>query len=183
MVKRGIAAYLDFVNTPAGTALVVVVSLAICAAILLWAWHGSRWSRWQRIPAVLAAVVLTLIMATIYAVALAQGWWGGLYFRTPLVVQAAMLVPLSLVGWVAWLLGYGWLSEHSRFPLLVYAAGALLLIPAAVLADRTESSRGLLMIAADGEVWVEALLGALALLAPVFIFEGVRRGLSRDLLP
>ncbi len=172
-----ITAYLEFVHSAAGGTIVIGLSLAVCVAVVLWARRGERWA------VLLAAGVLTALVAVIYAVAVAAGWWGGAYFRAPVIVQAATLVALSFTGWVAWLLGYGWLAGRSRYPLLVYAAVALLAVAATILADRANVSGGLVLVADDGKTWIDALIGTGIMLVPVILFEVIQRALARDALP
>lgn len=175
-----ISAYLEFVGTPTGTIVLVLASLLICIAVVYRVWGGHHW---ERLPALVAAGTLTMLILLVYGIAVAAGWWGGAYFRTPPIVQVATLVPMSLIGWVGWLLGYGWLSSHSRHPLQIYLLGSLLLVFLVVLADRAELSRGTILIADDGKIWVEAVIGAILMLAPVLLFETVRRAVARDALP
>lgn len=175
-----IAAYLDFVQGVVGATTVIVLSLVACCSVVLWARLGARA---VRLSALAVAGTLTVLVALVYALAVASGWWEGAYFQTPLVVQLATLLPLSVAGWLIWLMGYGWLTEHSRHPLLIYAALALLLIVAVAVADRENISGGLVYVADDGEAWLEALLGVAVMFAPILLFEAIRRTLGRDTLP
>jgi len=180
IVAKAILAYLEFVRSPNGRLVVVVLSLAAFAIIVLWARGGARHERW---PSVVAASLMTILVAGIYGIAVAAGWWSGAYFRTPALVQAATLLPVSVVAWTAWLAGYGWLTARTRRPLLIYGMVALLLTLAVGIADRAELSGGLVLVAEDGKTWLNALVGLGMMFVPVLLFEGIRRGLEQDVLP
>jgi hypothetical protein len=98
-------------------------------------------------------------------------------------VQLLTLLPILLAAWIAWFMGYGWLVGHRRHPLLIYTAVALCLVLAVSIADRMEVSGGLLLLAPNGAIWVDALLGVAMMFAPVLFFEAIRRSLGRDALP
>jgi hypothetical protein len=180
MVTRVIETYVSLVQTTAGAIIVTSLSLLICAAIVLWARRSSFEQHW---PVFAAACTMTGLLIGVYAFAVAAGKWQGEYFRTPLIVQVAMLLPLSLAAWGAWLTLYGWLATHSRHPLLLYTLAACLLIPLVVMADQAEISGGLVLVGPDGETWVDAVVAVGLILIPVFVFEGIRRGLAQDMLP
>lgn len=180
VVAKAIMAYLQYVRSPTGSIVVVVLSLAAFAIIVLWARRGARHERW---PAFVAASLMTVLVAAIYGIAVAAGWWSGPYFRTPVLVQAATLLPVSVVVWTAWLAGYNWLTSRTRRPLLVYGIVALLLVLAVGMADRAELSGGLVLVAEDGRTWLNALVGLGMMFVPVLLFEGVRHGLEKDVLP
>jgi hypothetical protein len=180
MLIKALSLYLGIAQSPAGAVFLVLLSLATCAAIVLWARRGSYQ---QRLPVLVAACVLTVLVLTIYGVALVAGWWGGAFFLAPIAVQIAVLVPLSLAVWVLWLMGYGWVSTRSRHPLLIYSLVALLLIPLAVVADQANVTGGLVLVAEDGQTWIDALIAVALFLTPVLTFEGIRRGLANDALP
>lgn len=180
IVAQALLAYLQFVRSPNGRMVVVALSLAAFAIIVLWARRGARHERW---PAFVAASLMTVLVAVVYGIAVAAGWWSGAYFRTPALVQAATLLPVSVVVWTAWLAGYGWLTGRTRRPLLIYGIVALLLILAVGLADRAELSGGLVLVAEDGRTWLNALVGLGMMFVPVLLFEGVRHGLEKDVLP
>jgi hypothetical protein len=80
-------------------------------------------------------------------------------------------------------MGYGWVAAHSRYALLTYGFAGLLIILGTALADRGELSGGLLLVAPDGAIWIDALVGVATMLAPILLFEGIRRSLARDALP
>jgi hypothetical protein len=173
--------YLDFVRTGPGAIIVLVFALAVCIALVLWARRGEGWQRW---PVLISAAVMTVVLVGIYGLALAAGWWGGgEYFKTPILVQMATLVPLSLAAWLVWLAGYGWLSARSGHAPLLYAVLALLVIPAAVMGEGARVAGGLIRPVTDGETWRLALVVVSLLLAPILLFEGVRRTLASDALP
>lgn len=179
-VVNAISAYLDFVHTAPGGVTVVALSLAACAGLVLWAFRGARE---ERRTALVVAGTLTGVVVAAYLLAVAAGWWVGAYFETPLLVQAAVLLPISVAGWLVWLMGYFWLAARSRYPLRIYTVLALLLISAAAVADRANIAGGLVIVAGDGMVWIDALIGGAVMLAPLLLFEGLRRGLERDVLP
>jgi hypothetical protein len=180
MVAKGLQLYLEFAHSALGGALLIVVSLTICLAILLWARNRGHAERW---PLFLASSTLAIIVALLYGLAVVAGWWGGAYFQTPLIVQMATLLPVSMVVWGGWLLGYGWLTDHSRHPLLIYLLIGIGIVGAVAVADSAELSGGLLLVADDGTTWIDAVIAVGVLLLPVLLFEGIRRGLSGDTLP
>ena len=180
MATSLIATYVEFARSAIGGVIVVALSLLACGAMVLWARRGADGERW---PALLAATAMTVLVTIIYVIALAAGWWGGAYFQTPLLVQLALLIALSMTVWLAWLTGYAWLAERSGRALLIYGGLALLLILAVALADRAELTGGLIRVAEDGKTWIDALIGAGIMLAPLVLYEGIRRGLARDALP
>jgi hypothetical protein len=180
MISQAISAYLGFVQSAAGAAVVILLSVVACVAIFRW---SAQRGHVERRCALVAAGVLTVLVAGIYGLAVAAGWWAGVYFETPLLVQVALLLPLSVVGWLAWLMGYAWLAARSSRALWIYVLVALLLVAVAAAADRMELAGGLILIAEDGQLWGDALIGVAAMLMPLLLYEGFRRGLSRDVLP
>jgi hypothetical protein len=181
MLWQAFSAYVAFVETDLGRVVAVVLCLAVIGMAVLWARRRVWWERW---PLLIAAGVLTLVVVAIYAVAVGSGWWvGSFVWHTPPVVQAALLVPVTLVGWLAWFAGYSWLAAHTRHPVLIYTALALLLLPVVVLADLANISRGLIQISDDGQTWKNAVAGVGLVMAPIVVFEGLRRGLQLDALP
>lgn len=180
MVSMAILQYLEFVHRPIGGIVVVVLSVVACAAIVLWV---MRRAREERLPVLVASSFLSGVVIGVYGAAVASGWWHGAYFETPLVVQAATLLPLSIAGWLAWLLGYGWVAAHSRHPLLVYLLVGLLLTVIVVVADGAELTGGLILIAEDGQTWHNALVALGFMFVPILMFEGIRNVLARDALP
>jgi uncharacterized membrane protein len=118
------------------------------------------------------------IVGGIYALALANGWWGGDYFDTPLVVQAGLAVPLLLVGLTAWLAGYRWLIERSNQALQIYVAVSLFIALAVAIAHRLNLGRGKILVGPDWTVLYDAIFGELLAWVPVLIFEWLRRTLE-----
>ena len=180
MLAATIYEYLSLVQRPTGAALVVIVSLVACTAMAWWAWRRTDV---EHALVFLAAGALTAVSVVTYVVLVVGGWWQGAYFQTPLLLQLAVFTPVSLAAWLAWLLGYRWLASHSRHPLLIYAIVALLAIPTGILADRSEATGGLVRVAPDGLVWTDMVVGIVVLLAPLLVFEALRRRLSDDVLP
>ncbi len=174
------SAYFQLVYSAPGEIIVIGLSLVACAAMVAWAKQRAHEERWSAFIATAGFVVL---LAAAYVLAVTLGWWQGDYFKTPLLAQLAVLVPLSVAGLLAWLMGYGWLTSHTRRPLLIYTVVALLAVPAAAIADRANVGNGLFVVAEDGMLWVDALIGAVAVLTPILLFEGIRRVLQRDALP
>ena len=180
MVARALAAYLEFSQTGIGLLGLAALSLAGCVAVAVWAYRGADP---LRRAILVVAGILTIIVIAIYGLEVATGRWAGAYFKAPLIAQAAPLLPLALVAWLAWLRGYSWLAAHSRHPLPLYAIGALLLVPLVIAADRAELSQGQILVAQDGMAWTTALMVAGISLFPIVLFEMSRRILERDLLP
>jgi hypothetical protein len=131
----------------------------------------------------MAAGGLTAVVVVIYVALVVGGWWQGEYFWSPLLLQLAVLAPVSLAIWLGWLLAYRWLASHSRHPLLICTVVALLASPTSILADRIEITGAHKMLAPDGLIWTTALVATVLLLAPLLVFEGLRRLLSADVLP
>jgi hypothetical protein len=181
MVEHAFIAYLSFVQTGLGRLVIAALCVVTLGGMVLWARRAAWWQRW---PILIAACVLTVLVAAIYALAVATGAWGGAYLtHTPPVVQTALLIPISLVGWVLWLAGYGWLVAHSRHPVLIYSLLALLLIPLVVVADQANVGGGVIVVAEDGDMWKDAVVGIGLMLIPVLVFEGIRRTLQTEALP
>jgi hypothetical protein len=127
--------------------------------------------------------MMALVVAVIYWAAVVSGRWSGAYFHTPPLIQAAMLLPLSLTWWMVWLAGYGWLTARNRYALFIYSALMGLFIIVMDLIDRSDASHGLFIIGEDGTVWIDAVAVAILFLAPVLAFEWVRNRLAREFLP
>jgi hypothetical protein len=181
MADQAFSAYLSLTGTTLGRLVLAALSLGVLGALVQWARSGEGWQRW---PVFITACILTAVVTIIYGIALAANWWTGDYFQeTPLLLQLMLLVPLTLLSWLIWLTGYGWLVTHTRHPVLIYGAVAILLIGAAIVADRAEISGGLVLVAADGEVWKDAVVGIGLMFVPILIFEGVRQALQTDALP
>jgi hypothetical protein len=159
-------------------AALVLLTLAI---LVIWIRHGPPEVRW---PVLISAASLSVLGTVIYWIAVSSNVWRGPFFVTvPLLTQLGIFVPFSLLGWIAWLSTYGWVMSRSCHPLLLYSGLALLAVPLAMIADRTELSGGLILVAEDGKVWIDALIAAAFVVSPVVLFEAVRRGIGRDILP
>lgn len=181
MLAGVLKAYIQFAGSGVGGITLVALSIAACAALVRWA---RRRDHQERHLVFLMALGMTVLGLAVYTFAVLTGWWSGTYFRIPLIVQLAVLAPLSAAVWTAWLLGYGWLADHSRQPLATYTFLGVLIVLAVSVADRLELTGGLVEIARDGATWIDALVAVAVMMAPVVLFEGIRRALARtSLLP
>src|SRR5436305_66087 len=124
MIRTALLGYLDFVRSPLGSLAIVLLAVALCVGIGLWV-RQNRAD--DRLPLVLTAGTLTGFFAAVYGLAVTAGWWRGAYFQMSPIVQASTLLPLSLLGWLAWLRGYIWLAARTRYAVLTYALIGLLM--------------------------------------------------------
>src|SRR6266852_4588188 len=126
-----------------------------------------------------AAVMLTGLVAIVYVLALLAGWWTGAYFTVSPVIQAAVLLPFSLLFGTFWLAGYRWLADHTRQPVQIYIALSLLLVLAVAVAHRLNIGQGQILVGPGYAVVVEAVFAMLILWIPVLVYEGLRRNIER----
>ena len=75
---------IQFLQSPFGGALVVIVALAAFAMTLIW---GRRPGYPDRMTAVYAATFTSVLVAAITIVAVAAGWWQGTFLAIPLQMQ------------------------------------------------------------------------------------------------
>jgi hypothetical protein len=180
MATAILAGYIEFATSGVGIIVLTALSIGALALIVGWATRGRRG---ERLPVLVTATILSVFVVAFYAVEVRGGAWSGGYFSIPFVVQLLTLLAIVFAAWIAWFMGYGWLIGHRRHPLLIYTAVALCLVLAAAIADRMEVSGGLLLLAPNGVIWLDALLGVAMMFAPVLLFEAIRRGFGRDALP
>jgi hypothetical protein len=180
VATRIVSAYLHFVHSGTGGAAIAILSVAVCAALVVWVRRQGRPERGWIFG---VACVMAALGAGIYWSAVASGWWSGAYFQTPPLIQALILLPVSLTWWVVWLLGYGWLAARNRHALLIYPMLMALFIVVMDVVDRANASRGLFIVSEDGTVWIYALVGAVISLAPLLLYEWARNRLAREFLP
>jgi hypothetical protein len=172
-----IEAYLQFVGSGTGglTTIGLCLVISIVVATLVWrSKHGDLRAL------LVAAGVLTLLAVAGYLAIIRFRWWGGTFVHDVAIsVQLATLVPTALVGWLAWLGGYGWLASRVRYPQLVYLAVGMLLVIMAAAADRVELSHGLIDIGGDGNVWFDAALLLALMFVPLIAYDAIRHTLRR----
>jgi hypothetical protein len=180
MATTVLAAYIAFATSVVGSIVLTALSVSLLTLTVVWARRGRGI---DRLPVLVGSAILSIILVALYGLGVSGRAWGGAYFTIPLFIQMVTLLPLVIIGWLAWFMGYGWLVDHRRHPLLIYSAVALVLVAAASVADGMEISGGFLLLAPNGTVWVDALMGVGMMLAPVLLFEGIRRGFGRDALP
>src|SRR5438270_1729935 len=166
--------YLAFLRSIEGQLTVLVVALLIVCALLVWA-RGNA----ERVLILGTAALMSGIIGGIYALALANRWWSGDFFDTPLVVQASLAVPLLLVGLTAWLAGYRWLIERTNQALQIYVAVSVLIVLGVAVAHRLNLGRGKILVGPDWTVLYEAVIGELLAWIPVLVLEWLRRTLER----
>jgi hypothetical protein len=126
-----------------------------------------------------AAAVLTGLVVAVYVLALSVGWWTGAYFALSPVVQAAIVVPLSLLGLTVWLAGYHWLGDHSNQPVQIYFAISVLLVLGVAIAHRFNLGQGTILVGPGSAVVVQAAVAQIILWIPVLVYEGLRRNVER----
>ncbi len=171
---------LEVLRSPPGGFAIVLGAVAVVVGVLLWARAPEAADRRLGLS---VAVVLTLLVSCIYALAVALGWWAGAYFETPLVVQAALLVSITLPGCLLWLATYSWLADHHHQALQICFAFSLLTILAVAIAHRLNLGRGAILVGPDLAIVWQAALGMLLLWLPIAMYEALRRGLERVTLP
>jgi hypothetical protein len=171
---------IQILHTAVAALVSVVAAAAIVTAILIWA---RRPGEADRQLALGVAFGLTVLVAVIYAMALILGWWGGAYFETPFVVQAGILVSVTLPGCVVWLAGYQWLSAHARQPLQIWFAISLLIVLMVAIAHRLNVGRGTILVGPDLAIIWQAVIGVALLWLPILLYEALRRGVERVTLP
>jgi hypothetical protein len=172
---------LDFLRSSQGAVVTAGLAVLVAAGLVVWA---RQQGHSERLLILGVGVVNTALVGAIYAVAVAGRWWMGAYFETPAVVQGAILLSTSLLGWTVWLGGYRWLSEHSRQPLQIYVAISLLLVLAVAIAHSLNLGRGAILVGPGLTVVLDAAIGQVLLWIPVIIYEALRRTIERaEILP
>jgi hypothetical protein len=167
--------YLAFLRSVQGQTVVLGTALVVIVGLVLWARGHS-----ERVLILGTAALFSGIAGGAYALALANHWWAGDFFDTPLSVQAGLTVPLLLVGLTVWLAGYRWLIDHTDQALQIYVAVSLLIALAVALAHRLNLGQGKILVGPDWTVLYEAVIGELLAWVPVLIFEWLRRTLERS---
>jgi hypothetical protein len=167
-------------QNPIPNLIVVLVALATSAALLLWARQPGHRDREAYVSAITGAGILVVI-ANVFAPAI--GWWGGVrrtYFQAPLLILA-LLTGVGAMGWFALLLmGYRWLANRSpKLTLLVSGLIMLVLLPAAtVIGDQFGTRSGVVTFGGGYTVWHDVLVGEGFFLAPILLYEVLRRHLG-----
>jgi hypothetical protein len=171
---------LEVLRSPLGGTLIVFGALAIFGGVFRWAYapEGA-----DRRLALSVAGALTLVVGCVYVLALALGWWGGAYFETPMLIQAAILLSVTLPSCLLWLASYRWLADHNHQPLQICFAISLLVVLAVAAAHRLNLGRGAILVGPDLAVVWQAAIGMLLLWLPILLYEALRRGLERVTLP
>jgi len=162
----------QFLQSPFGGTLVVIVALAVFAMTLIWAQRPGHPDRWA---AVAAATGTSLLVGLITLIAVAAGWWRGAFFAIPLVVAVAIDLPLSIAGYTLWLGGYRWLTHQTRHAFLIYAGVVLAFIPVVLLVDPIQMGRGQFTMGSGYSIWIDALVGQVVMWSPVLFYEVIRR--------
>ena len=162
----------QFLQSPLGGTLVVIVALAAFAAAIIWA---RRPGHPDRIASVYAATVTSALVLVITIVAVTAGWWQGTLFAIPLIVAATIDLPLSIAGYTLWLGGYRWLASKTRRAFLIYIVVVLAFIPVVLLVDPIQMQRNQFSLGNGYTVLTDALVGQVVMLSPVLAYEAIRR--------
>jgi hypothetical protein len=173
--------YVRLLESPFGGTILLVGTLCLWMAVLLWARQGAL----ERRLLVIIAGCMALLDGAIYGVLIRLGWWGGVFVHyTPVPLQVALVVALALVAWTAWLSGYHVLVVRQfRAPVVIYLASTVLITQAVVHADRANVGGGF-FVHRLGEIWwLDLAAATVHLLVPLLAYEVTRDRLARDLLP
>jgi len=154
----------------------MLAAVVIVGGLIVWARQRGHA---DRLLVLGTAAMLTGLVAIVYVLALLAGWWTGAYFTVSAVIQAAVLLPLSLLFGTFWLAGYRWLADHTRQPVQIYIALSLLLVLAVAVAHRLNIGQGQILVGPGYAVVVEAVFAMLILWIPVLVYEGLRRNIER----
>jgi hypothetical protein len=171
---------LEFMRTGEAAVVSLFGVAAVLGGVLAWA---RRPEQADRRLALGVAVVLTVLIGCIYVLAVAVGWWAGAYFESPIVVQASILVVVTLPGCVLWLAGYQWLTDHTRQPLQICFAVSLLIVLTVAVAHRLNLGQGAILVGPDLAVVWEAAMAIALLWLPILVYEALRRSVERLTLP
>jgi hypothetical protein len=132
---------MDFFQSIPGGVVLTLAGLVVYGALLAWV---RRAGHADRLPALVAATGMGLVVAAANLLAQALGWWGGHW-------SYALPIPLQVSFWVLWitpvmtvlLAGYRWLLRHVRRPRLAYGLlGLLVFAPGLVFIDNWALSTG-----------------------------------------
>jgi len=164
-------------QNPLADSIVILVALATTTAFVLWAWQPDHRNRKVFMAAITGAGVL-VFLANVFAPAI--GWWGGTFFRAPLLVLALLTGIGAMGGFAILLLGYRWLAARKpKLALLVYGLIMLVLLPAAtVIGDQFATRSGVVTFGGGYTVWHDVLVGEVFFLAPILLYEALRRRLG-----
>ena len=171
MTIEGTPPEFQFLQSPLGGTLVVIVALAAFVVTLIWA---RRPGHPDRMTAVYAATFTSVLVVAITIVAVAAGWWQGTFFAIPLIVAAAIDLPLSIAGYTLWLGGYRWLAGKTRRAFLIYIVVVLAFIPVVLLVDPIQMQRNQFSLGNGYTVLTDALVGQVVMLSPVLAYEAIR---------
>jgi hypothetical protein len=167
---------MDFFQSVAGGLVLTLAGVVVYGALLTWA---RRPGHAERLPALVAATGMGLMVAAANVLAQALSWWGGHW-------SYALPAPLQVSFWVPWitpvmtvlLAGYRWLLRHVRRPRLVYALlGLVVFAPGIVFLDTWALSTGRLSLGAGYTLWHDVLVGQAFFWLPVLFYEVARRQL------
>jgi hypothetical protein len=169
---------IQFLASPAGGALVGIIALATFAVVIAWT---RRPGHPDRVAAVYAAGVTSLLVVAVTLVAVSAGWWQGAFLAVPLIVQAAIFLPFSIAGYTLWLGVYRWLAGRTRHAFVIYAVVVLAFIPVVILVDPVQMQRGQFSMGNGYTIWADAAVGQVVMWSPVLAYEAIRRwrGASR----
>jgi hypothetical protein len=165
-------------QNPIADIIAILVALATSAVLLLWAWQAGHRDRKAYVLAITGAGILVVI-ANVLAPAI--GWWGGTFFQKgPLLILALLTGVGAMGGFALLLMGYRWLAARKpKLALLVYGLMLLVLLPAAtVLGDQFASRSGVVTFGGGYTVWHDVLVGEVFFLAPILLYEALRRRLE-----
>jgi len=178
MMTTVIPSFHRLLQNPLADVLVVLLALATCAALLLWAWQPGHRDRRAYVLAIIGAALL-VVSANVAAPAI--GWWGGTYLEKAPLLILALLTGMGVMGGFALLLmGYLWLAHRSpKLALLV--SGLILLVlfpPAVILGDQFALRSGVLAFGGGYTIWHDLLVGEGFFLALILLYEILRRHLG-----
>jgi hypothetical protein len=152
--------------------------LATTTALGVWAWQPEHRDRKASVSAIMGAGLL-VVLANV--VAPAMGWWGDTYFQKgPLLILAVLTGVGAMGGFALVALGYRWLAARKpKLALLVLGLFMLVLFPAAVgIGDQSALRAGVLTFGGGYTVWHDVMVGEVFFLAPILLYEGLRRRLG-----
>jgi hypothetical protein len=165
-------------GNPLADILVILVALATTTALAVWAWQPEHRDRMASMAAIMAAGLL-VVLANV--VAPAMGWWGGTYFQKgPLLILAVLTGVGAMGGFALVVLGYHWLAARTpKLARLVLGLFLLVLFPAAVgIGDQFALRAGMMTFGGGYTVGHDVVVAEVFFLAPVLLYEGLRRRLG-----
>jgi len=168
---------IEFLASPRGGAVVVVVSLLLLAVTLLWALRAHNL---DRIAALLGGMGTAVLLTAVTLLAMMMGWWQGGFFEIPFIVILAIELPLQIAGYTLWLSWYRWLRRKTTSAPLIYGIIVLLFFPIIFLVDPIQMQRGQFFMGGGYTILADALLGQVVMWSPMVFYELARRRLVRD---